>query len=396
MRRERAGRSILERVIASRIETAARSVGMATIEPSVRHAGISVAVGGFATLPEIERLWRALEDRASPSFFLSWTWIGTWLEESGSTPRIVTVRLADRIVGLGLLNPAYRRRIGLGWTCLSLHETGSREQDCIMIEDNGFLAERGLEAEVTEACLRHLVDAVPDWQELRLGGVPETVSAAAQQRGLAVHLEASRLSPFVEIGESAEDKELASLSRNTRQQIQRSLRLYGERGELSAERSPSTDEALVRFTEMAELHQRYWTGRGKPGAFADPFFDRFHRALLARGFPLGQVDVLRISAGSSLVGYLHTFFHRGDAYAYQSGFNYEANSRLKPGLVSHVLALRLCRAQSLRRYRLLAGDSRYKRSLSSGAYRLDWLSVRRPTAVFRLERLARHVLGKEP
>jgi hypothetical protein len=55
------------------------------------------------------------------------------------------------------------------------------------------------------------------------------------------------------------------------------------------------------------------------------------------------------------------------------------------------LALRYCRQFGLRRYRFLAGDNRYKRSLSTGSYDLSWVALRRPDLTWQLERLARYV-----
>lgn len=358
-------------------------------------SGIDVAVGPFVSIPDVETLWRDLEPRSAGSFFLSWTWIGAWLKTSGVRPSVLTAHSAGRLVGLGLLNGVRRHRLGLRWPALSLHETGAAKQDCIMIEDNGFLAERGREQAVTAVFLGHLAEALPSWRELRLGGVPESVAELARDLDLPVRIEAERPSLFIDLAAMSNDGAIGTLSANTRQQIGRSMRLYRERGPLAVTRSNDIDDAAGRFAEMAALHQRRWTARGKRGAFAEPFFGRFHHALLERGFTAGKVDVLRVAAGVSTIGLLYTFFHNGEAYAYQNGFSVETDARLKPGLVSHVLAAQYCRQSGLDRYGLLAGDSRYKRSLSTGSYELYWLSVRRPDLAFRVEQVARRIAGRE-
>jgi CelD/BcsL family acetyltransferase involved in cellulose biosynthesis len=357
---------------------------------------IAVVIEQFSSIAELEALWCKLEERAAPCFFLAWTWIGTWLEGAGARPLVVVARAGGRVVGLGLLNGAQRRRFGLSWPALALNETGRDDQDCVMIEDNGFLVERGFEAEVTSACLYHVAIEETGWRELRLSGVPKTVVDSAATMSLAIRTEAQRVSHFIDTSAVDADGQLVSLSANARQQINRSLRLYAERGAVTLERSPNLDAAMARFAELETLHQRRWTAKGKPGAFGAPFFGSFHRALLARGFPAGMVDVLRVAAGTGTIGLLHTFFHGNEAYAYQSGFAFEPDARLKPGLVSHLLAVRHCRDVGLSRYRLLAGDSRYKRSLATGSYELYWLSVRRPSAAFRVEQLARWIAGREP
>jgi CelD/BcsL family acetyltransferase involved in cellulose biosynthesis len=345
---------------------------------------------------QLEPLWSELEARADPLFFLSWTWIRTWLELSEAQPLVVVARAGGRVVGLGLFNAARRRRFGLARPALALNEAGRDEQDCVMIEDNGFLAERGLEAEVTSACLNHIAMAEAEWRELRLSGVPKGVVDAVAALGLPIRTEAQRLSHVVDMAAVSADGQLTSMSANTRQQINRSLRLYGDRGVVTCEYSAGLDVAMARFAELEALHQERWRAKGKPGAFGAPFFGRFHRALLMRGFPAGLVDVLRVSAGSETIGLLHTLIYKNEVYAYQSGFSFERDARLKPGLVSHLLAIRHCRDAGLRCYRLLAGDSRYKRSLATGSYELYWLSVRRRDMAFQLERIARWIAGREP
>ena len=355
----------------------------------------SIETSPFVSVADTERLWRELEPRANPSFFLSWTWIGTWLETSAVAPEVVTARSNGRLIGIGLVNAARRHRIGMTWPTLSLNESGHHRHDCIMIEDNGFLAERGLEHEVTKACLLHIVDAMPDWRELRLGGVPDLIAHIVRELRLTIQLEAERASPFTDLSAVTEDGEPSSLSRNARQQLRRSLRLYRAVGPLDLVPSPDKEEAMARFAELEKLHQRRWKAKGKPGAFAQPFFRHFHQALLARGFPRGEVDILRITAGNRTIGLLYSFFHNNDAYSYQSGFNYEADARLKPGLVSHLLALAHCRRRGMACYRFLAGDSRYKRTLSTSAYPLHWLTLRRSHFAFRVEKFARRLAGRD-
>ena len=49
--------------------------------------------------------------------------------------------------------------------------------------------------------------------------------------------------------------------------------------------------------------------------------------------------MLRITAGGRIIGYLYNFVHAGHVYNYQSGFAYEDDPVVKPGFVSHYLAI---------------------------------------------------------
>jgi CelD/BcsL family acetyltransferase involved in cellulose biosynthesis len=185
--------------------------------------------------------------------------------------------------------------------------------------------------------------------------------------------------------------DLAQLSRNTRSQITRSLRLYESHGSLAITPSATLGEAHDRLAALAVLHQQRWVAAGRPGAFALPIFAEFHRRVLARGFAAGTADVLRIAAGPEEIGYLYNFYCDNEVYAYQNGFHFAADQRLKPGLVSHLLAFAHYRRAGATRYRFLAGDSRYKRSLSTGSYDLSWLVLERDDWRRRAENLARRL-----
>jgi CelD/BcsL family acetyltransferase involved in cellulose biosynthesis len=184
------------------------------------------------------------------------------------------------------------------------------------------------------------------------------------------------------------------LSSNTRQQIRRSMRHYerllGSPSRLQP--AQTVTEALKYLYQLADLHQNSWKTRGRPGVFGSRKFIRFHEKLIRTCFPLGGIQLLRLQVGTEVVGILYSFTHSGRVYFYQSGFRYEDDNRFKPGLVAHYMAVQHCLAgETLKEYRFLAGDSRYKRSLSSDCQRLRWTIVRRPTRRGRLLLLGRRM-----
>ena len=87
--------------------------------------------------------------------------------------------------------------------------------------------------------------------------------------------------------------------------------------------------------QLKALHQTSWRRRGQPGCFATPIFETFHRGLISRRFRHGEIQLLRAAAGTQPIGYLYNFAYGDRVYAYQSGFDYAADGRLKPGLVTH-------------------------------------------------------------
>jgi CelD/BcsL family acetyltransferase involved in cellulose biosynthesis len=64
---------------------------------------------------------------------------------------------------------------------------------------------------------------------------------------------------------------------------------------------------------------------------------------------------------------------------YQSGLQYDADGHLKPGLISHYCAIQHYLSAGFSDYDFLAGDSQYKRSLSTGSRTLVWATFSKHT-----------------
>lgn len=331
--------------------------------------------------------WRGLEARADCSFFQSWSWIGTWLAELPKTidPLCLRARLAGETVGLALLTPYEARRHGFVTARqLHLHATGG-EEDRLTVEHNGFLVDRRCAAGATAALLRHLA-GLDIWEELALPGVDPSMETTMAALGRVILLQRSRC-PHVDLSALGSGSYLDGLGANTRHQLRRAHRLYGG-PELDA--AGDQESAAAFLAGLEELHDARWRSVGKDGAFAGDFLKAFHRRLVMEGVANDTVQLLRTRTGDGrTIGYLYNFLHRGSVYAYQSGFETPADNRLKPGLVSHHLAIEMNRAAGRAVYDFLAGDSRYKRSLANGASELVWLVVQRPAGKFRIENLAR-------
>jgi CelD/BcsL family acetyltransferase involved in cellulose biosynthesis len=109
----------------------------------------------------------------------------------------------------------------------------------------------------------------------------------------------------------------------------------------------------------------------------------------------GEIDLLRVAAGNQVIGFLYNFRYRGRSLAYQSGFDYAGAGRHgKPGLTCHHEAIRFATSWGATRYDFLAGDDRYKRSLSDRAETLHWIVVTDPYSLRLLGRRALDLSGR--
>ena len=323
----------------------------------------SVQVSAVADFDSLGVRWRALEQRAAASFFQTWSWTGCLAAERFPDPVLVEATEAGRTVALALFN----RRRGV----LHLGESGDPSLDCPYIEHNGVLTEAGREEGLTEACL----SAVIGRHVLVLSGVGEVTLRVLRRIAGQVRVAKQSDSPFLDLMaiRRAGDDYLATRSANTRQQIRRSNRFYSALGRMTVDRPDSAAAAHAMLDTMACLHQASWQARGKPGAFANPFFARFHHTLIDTAFPRGEIDLVAIAAGGATIGILYNLRDRHGLRAYQSGFDYPAAGQAgKPGLTCHHIAIQQGLSQDVAVYDFLAGDDRYKRSLASGSVAQYW------------------------
>lgn len=349
-------------------------------------AGPVVEIRPVDDLSALGHSWLDLESRAYGSFFQSWAWTGCLAEERFAEPWLLTARRADRVVALALFNRGKRQGLA-GSRPLLLGESGRPDRDSIFIEHNGPLVDRSEPASLSARCWAALAAAGPGRGTWILSGVPAALGAELPT-ARTVRVLARRQAPYLDFGriDPGADEILGALSPNTRQQLRRSLRAWQAVGPLQVDLADGAAQADDFLEELKTLHQRYWVGRGKPGAFAEPFFERFHRALIRRAAAGQRLDLIRVSAGARVIGYLYNLVHQGRVAAYQSGFDFgEDADRLRPGLVCHLLAIERYRREGMRFYDFLGGDARYKRSFANGEAELVWLAARKRL----LPRLAR-------
>lgn len=334
---------------------------------------------------QAERLWRRLENDADVPFFVSWIWIGTWLRclPESVRPQLLIGTRGGEPVGAAILVSRRKRRRGMNVSQLHFNSTGDPALDCIWIEHNGFVASTDAQHELWPAFLAWFAQQpVADELLIPRASVAPMVEPAHQTK----LLKATHAVPAFRgvLAPGGLEEILALLSANARQQIRRSLRACEALGEPRCETAKSLETALAWFDEMKAFHIASWERRGKPHGFRYQFSEEFHHALMAQGVTGGSVRLLRISAGATVLGYLYNF-RRGEAeFAYQSGFD-EAHSELRPGYVSHLLAMAASAAEGATRYDFLAGDNQLKRSLGRECYVLYSHRLAKPRLDLRIE-----------
>lgn len=356
---------------------------------------IQAEVLALPALALLEAEWRALEARGTPSFFISWSWIGTWLAclPPGIDPRLLRATRAGRTVGLAILCSHQLTRAGfVRARRLSLNSTGDAYLDEPTIEYNGFLCEAGEEGAVARACAA-VVLADGGWDEFAVDGLAPVERLEDFAMGNLRREVLERPDYFVDFGalRGAEKSWLAAIEPKARSTVKRSFKECREHGVLAFETATTPALALEYLHEMKRLHTASWRARGKPGSFANAFFDTFHQRLVESRFHEGVIQISRLRIGDRAVGYLYNFTHRGEVYTYQSGFDvaFLDTTAWRPGLVCHAHSIEMNFAQGAATYRFMGGEQRYKRQLSTATGTIAWVTWQRPRWRFALERMLR-------
>lgn len=352
----------------------------------------NVTLTAIGDLEVLADRWQGLEGRANGSFFLGWTWMGSWLSATGARPDLLTVSVGGRDMALGFIGRSFLSG-PLGRTrALFLNQFGSGPADRVFVEYNGLLIDRDYSAQVVaDLAFNHLA-ADNHWSVLRLAGMvasdPISQAGRFRRRMLAQELNAY----FVDLRSvrAADGNYLSLLSANSRSQIRRSARDYGEGAVVIPDKAKSPEQVDEWLADMHHLNR----DRHNDNAWEEPLFRAFARQLAICGLGNGEVELLRITAGEQLLGYLLNFVYRGRAMNYQSAFAPAISSKAKPGLMCHVAAVERYAMAGYDLYSLLAGGDRYKQSLATGHEVLQWWNLERFSPRLEAEHLLRKLLRR--
>ncbi len=347
----------------------------------------------------LETLWRELSSRSSCSFFLTWPWIGTWIEQlpARSDARLLLAYSGTSLVGAAIFVKT-KRRIGPVPICDAwhLHAMGNATDDSLFIEHNDFLIDREHGDDVRKTMIAAWSGLAGAGAELHLPGLTAAAQSMVQSRGMR-RQDTTKQSAVVDLAavRGAALDFTNVLSSHSRRFVRRSMKEYQTLGALQLDEAGTPGEALEFFDGLVRLHEAVWRSRGQQSSFAGPDSLGFHRQLIARWFAQGALQLLRVRAGDKPIGYIYSFITAKRLYVFQSGFDYSAiEKHSRPGLVTHTLAIQHNAAKGYDCYDLLAGESQYKATLATGTEPMTWSVLQMPTLRLSAETLLRDALWR--
>lgn len=346
----------------------------------------------FSRLPDLADLaplWQALEAASDASFFVGWTWTGSWLESYGVRPDLLSVTNGEgRDVALALMGRAMQPRLLGRCATLSLNQSGDPTADRPYVEYNGLLADSICQVEVARAFHVALARRA-DWRALRVSGVAPGSPLLDIPARRAARVDRSPVYQVdLDAVRAAGGDYLSLLSANTRSQIRRAIKEHDGLPTVSA--ASTAAEAESWLEEMRALNE----GRHADNAWRDPAFRRFLATITDRGRTAGEVELLRFTDEGGVVGLLVNFVYRGQAMNYQSAFAAPRSAKDKPGLLCHAAVVAHYADRGLNLYSLLAGKDRYKQSLATCEEALEWWVIERFSPRLEAEALLRRFLRR--
>ncbi|MDB1123705.1 GNAT family N-acetyltransferase [Vibrio algarum] len=330
--------------------------------------------------------------------FLSWQWIGNWLDSFVDDFIVVEARINQQTVGLGILvkKRAYSLTGGRK-NKYYLHRTGEPEEDQIWIEYNDFLLDSERSNEIRKALISRVVYAIGVHDSLTVGASEaqkydelETLGFSQRKVWETTNYRLD-LTPFTE----SKVDYLSSLSRNSRYQIKRSIRKYQEIGELNVEKAQTVEEAKALLALAEPLHMARWGSKIQGSGFANEKFVQFHKKLIEKGITDGSVELYHIKAGDETIAIMHYFISENCVYFYLCAINYShSGAHYKPGMVAHYLIIEQLIKRKMRAYDFMGGVARYKSILSNNKGTLAVYQFEHKSSVLSIENKLRELKTK--
>lgn len=349
-------------------------------------------INPFSDIRVVEELWTDIQKRSVHSYFNSWGWISTWLANLPSDSKItfhVGYQAQTAVVAFFLGERKSRKYGVLPSRSLALNATAHPYYDILYIEYNAVLYDSSISIN-SNSIINYILSL--GWDELILPGISHKFAfefnlIEKQARPFHVLMDHDTSSFYVDLQKIRDVSMnfMQLLSSNRRSQLRRSLKQYEANGKIHIHEAISIEEAIDLYNKLIQHHQLEWKKRGEAGAFANQFLYQFHKDLIEKRFTKGEIQVLHIYTDEMDIGYIYSFVYDRDILFYQSGFNYQDNNNYRPGLVSHYLAILHNTQKGMKTYDFLAGDSSYKRTLSTDSIPIYWIKLYKSNWRYRLE-----------
>tara|TARA_Y100001949_G_scaffold113763_1_gene96698 strand:- start:784 stop:1872 length:1089 start_codon:yes stop_codon:yes gene_type:complete len=337
---------------------------------------LTATLHSFANKKELLRLLGQFSEieGLNENPFLSYSWQYSWISSLPTMPTLVTFESDGLVIGYTLYKikkiipsiPIY---------CAFVNQMGNSTYDQVWIEFNDIICIKNFKYQCVELLINKVMNKGNVAKlTLSMCDAPKEWLQVIQHNNYRYEMEQTPgfRKPLGNI--NCVKDVLIGLSRNSRNKMNRAIRdAETTFGQLSVKKygKSETEEFLHR---MGLLHKKQWMGSSLGSGFANKYFLEHHKTLCSDFFD--NVDLVEVRAGDVLLGLSYNLIHNKHVYFYCSGINNDAkHGKLKPGYIMHILLMSYYGKIGFEFYDFMAGDSQYKRTLSSEEYKLYTLEL---------------------
>jgi CelD/BcsL family acetyltransferase involved in cellulose biosynthesis len=330
---------------------------------------ISVTQYALVDLSRLKSQWSELFQSSEQSVFLDWNWISAWLESIPSTPIVIEANNQGKLLGLGLLCQKTKHVLFNSFAIkqLWLHKYGDEVVDQTWIEHNDFLLDKNHEDATRKALLEYIKSCLtPTWHEFYMGMSQQ--SQLSKFEALLGSYRTIVASPDFSVDlTSIQDvtQYLASLSKNTRSQINRSQKLLSQLGDMKLVTAKTEQEKKSFFEQISLFHQNKWRNTELGSGFDNSIFVNFHKSIIFKDINNDYSDIYALKLNDETLALLYILKTQDTWYFYLSGIDTHPDNKIKIGLLAHTLVIEQAIKHDIKKYSFLAGDARYKQSMSN-------------------------------
>jgi hypothetical protein len=318
---------------------------------------------------QLAQKWVTLQGKANSSAFIAWFWIKQWLTQKNlSTNNCLCVEVMQKqdTVGLALFGIKTKKVFwGLSFNQYFLHKSGNTKEDQTWIEHNTFLLHKDYEQQLSNEICQALAK-IQSIDDIKIGLSSPHFIDTLNFTGFNFRTELSSPGYLANLaGFTTLEDYLASLSKNTRSHIKRSIKLLNQQSPLRLALAFDTDEKDKVLKSIADLHRVKWRSTVYGSGFDNPCFYAFHQALIQDNQSSQNCRLYTLYQNDTALGHVY-LLTQGDRWTfYLSALNFNPDNRIKVGLVIHCLIIEQAIKQGVMVYDFLAGEAQYKNSLSN-------------------------------
>jgi hypothetical protein len=322
-----------------------------------------------SNVEELAHKWITLQDQANSSAFIAWFWIKQWLAQKNliiNNCLCIEVKLGQDTVGLALFGIKTKRVFwGLSFKQYFLHKSGNIKEDQTWIEHNTFLLHKDFEPQLSDEICQELAKN-QQIDDIKIGLSSPGFINKLNFVDFKIRTELSSPAYLANLaGLTSLDDYLATLSKNTRSHIKRSIKLLNEKSPLRLVLATDATEKNTVLKNIADLHRIKWRSTVYGSGFDNPCFYNFHLGLIQDENSAQNCRLYTLYQDDIALGHLY-LLTQGDRWSfYLSALNFNEDNRIKVGLVIHSLVIEQAIKQGVTVYDFLAGEAQYKDSLSN-------------------------------